>query len=179
MVILLPYESQSLCFKVLAGARDKRRGKEQGMEEGGAGWRDGGVELVCEDGWGKSLVHWLNHSWVASKTIFGSPFPCVLVLSKNLSILPLYFQCWVEAEHWWWLTASCVLNELDNRLMGSKLFRDPQALSSTLATLGVPQPRAFRSLNNLDPSVCCLTIIYALTTYLKIVATRPNIFTIK
>ena len=41
--------------------------------------------------------------------------------------------------------------------MGSKLFRDPQVLSSALATLGSLhalgslQPRAFVSLNNLDP----------------------------
>ena len=31
--------------------------------------------------------------------------------------------------------------------MVSKLFRDPQARSSALATLGTLQPRAFRSLN--------------------------------
>ena len=37
--------------------------------------------------------------------------------------------------------------------MGSKLFRDPQALSSALASLGSPQPRAFGSLNNLEPLV--------------------------
>ena len=40
--------------------------------------------------------------------------------------------------------------------MGSTLFRDPQALSSTLASLGMLQPRAFGSLNRIDPldSVC-------------------------
>ncbi len=37
--------------------------------------------------------------------------------------------------------------------MGSKLFRDHQALSSALAALGSPQPRAFGSLNNLEPLV--------------------------
>ena len=35
--------------------------------------------------------------------------------------------------------------------MGSKLFRNPQALSSALAALGTLQPRAFVFLNNLDP----------------------------
>ena len=35
--------------------------------------------------------------------------------------------------------------------MGSTLFRDPQALSSTLAALGTLQPQAFRSLNCVDP----------------------------
>ena len=35
--------------------------------------------------------------------------------------------------------------------MGSTLFRDPQARSSALATLGTLQPRAFRSLNRVDP----------------------------
>ena len=35
--------------------------------------------------------------------------------------------------------------------MGSTLFRDPQARSSALAPLGTPQPRAFGSLNRVDP----------------------------
>ena len=35
--------------------------------------------------------------------------------------------------------------------MGSTLFRDPQARSSALAALGTLQPRAFRSLNRIDP----------------------------
>ena len=35
--------------------------------------------------------------------------------------------------------------------MGSTLFRDPQARSSTLAAFGTPQPRAFGSLNRVDP----------------------------
>ena len=35
--------------------------------------------------------------------------------------------------------------------MGSKLFRNPQALSSALTALGTLQPRAFVFLNNLDP----------------------------
>ena len=35
--------------------------------------------------------------------------------------------------------------------MGSTLFRDPQARSSALAALGTPQPRAFGSLNRVDP----------------------------
>ena len=35
--------------------------------------------------------------------------------------------------------------------MGSKLFRNPQALSSALAALGTLQPQAFVFLNNLDP----------------------------
>ena len=35
--------------------------------------------------------------------------------------------------------------------MGSTLFRDPQALSSALAALGMLQPRAFGSLNRIDP----------------------------
>ena len=35
--------------------------------------------------------------------------------------------------------------------MGSTLFRDPQALSSALAALGTLQPRAFGSLNHVDP----------------------------
>ena len=34
--------------------------------------------------------------------------------------------------------------------MGSMLFRDPQALSSALAALGMLQPRAFGSLNRVD-----------------------------
>ena len=35
--------------------------------------------------------------------------------------------------------------------MGSTLFRDPQARSSALAALGSLQPRAFGSLNCVDP----------------------------
>ena len=35
--------------------------------------------------------------------------------------------------------------------MGSTLFRDPQARSSALATLGTLQPQAFGSLNHVDP----------------------------
>ena len=35
--------------------------------------------------------------------------------------------------------------------MGSTLFRDPQARSSALAALGMLQPRAFGSLNCVDP----------------------------
>ena len=35
--------------------------------------------------------------------------------------------------------------------MGSMLFRDPQARSSTLAALGMLQPRALGSLNRVDP----------------------------
>ena len=35
--------------------------------------------------------------------------------------------------------------------MGSTLFRDPQALSSALAALGMLQPRAYGSLNRVDP----------------------------
>ena len=35
--------------------------------------------------------------------------------------------------------------------MGSTLFRDPQAQSSTLTTLGMLQPRALGSLNQVDP----------------------------
>ena len=35
--------------------------------------------------------------------------------------------------------------------MGSMLFRDPQSRSSTLAMLGTLQPRAFRTLNRVDP----------------------------
>ena len=35
--------------------------------------------------------------------------------------------------------------------MGSTLFRDSQALSSALAALGTVQPRAFGSLNRVDP----------------------------
>ena len=34
--------------------------------------------------------------------------------------------------------------------MVSTLFRDPQALSSALATLGTLQPRAFGSLNRVE-----------------------------
>ena len=34
--------------------------------------------------------------------------------------------------------------------MVSTLFRDPQALSSTLASLGMLQPRAFGSLNRVE-----------------------------
>ena len=47
--------------------------------------------------------------------------------------------------------------------MGSMLFRDPQALSSALALLGTLQPRAFGSLNRIDPldSVSKITIIYS------------------
>ncbi len=44
--------------------------------------------------------------------------------------------------------------------MGSKLFRDPQALSTALAALGVTiQPKAFGYLNNLFQ---CRTIIYGI-----------------
>ena len=35
--------------------------------------------------------------------------------------------------------------------MRSTFFRDPQARSSALAALGTLQPRAFRSLNRVDP----------------------------
>ena len=35
--------------------------------------------------------------------------------------------------------------------MGSTLFRDPQARSSALTTLGTLQPRVFGSLNHVDP----------------------------
>ena len=35
--------------------------------------------------------------------------------------------------------------------MVSMLFIDPQALSSTLASLGMLQPRAFGSLNRVEP----------------------------
>ena len=35
--------------------------------------------------------------------------------------------------------------------MGSMLFRDPQACSSTLATLGMLQLQAFGSLKSIDP----------------------------
>ena len=35
--------------------------------------------------------------------------------------------------------------------MGSTLFRDPQALTSTLTSLRMLQPQAFRSLNRVDP----------------------------
>ena len=35
--------------------------------------------------------------------------------------------------------------------MGSALFRDPQARSSAFAALGTLQPRAFGSLNRVDP----------------------------
>ena len=45
------------------------------------------------------------------------------------------------------------LNKLDTSTEGNTFFRDPQALSSTLAALGMLQPRAFRSLNNVYPSV--------------------------
>ena len=44
------------------------------------------------------------------------------------------------------------LNKLGTSTEGNKLFRDPQALSSTLAALGMLQPRAFGSLN-VYPSV--------------------------
>ena len=37
--------------------------------------------------------------------------------------------------------------------MGSTRFRNPQALSSTLASLGTLQPRAFGFLNRIDPLV--------------------------
>ena len=50
---------------------------------------------------------------------------------------------------------SCyVLNQLDT--VGYKLFRDPQALGSSLAMLGSLQPRAFVSY---IPRSRCLTII--------------------
>ena len=45
------------------------------------------------------------------------------------------------------------LNKLDTSTEGYTLFRDPRALSSTLAVLGMLQPRAFGSLNNIYPSV--------------------------
>ena len=35
--------------------------------------------------------------------------------------------------------------------MGSTRFRDPRALSSALAAFGTQQPRAFGSLNRIDP----------------------------
>ena len=43
--------------------------------------------------------------------------------------------------------------------MGSMVFRDPQALiiSSTLAALGTLQPRAFMSLNTIEPLVSLST----------------------
>ena len=46
--------------------------------------------------------------------------------------------------------------------MGSTLFRDPQARSSALAALGTLQPRAFGSLNRVDPldSVSNYYILY-------------------
>jgi len=37
--------------------------------------------------------------------------------------------------------------------MVSTLFRVPQALSSTLVVVGMPQSRALRTLNCVDPSV--------------------------
>ena len=37
--------------------------------------------------------------------------------------------------------------------MGSTRFRNPQALSSALASLGTLQPRAFGFLNRVDPLV--------------------------
>ena len=45
--------------------------------------------------------------------------------------------------------------------MVSTLFRDPQALSSTLASLGMLQPRAFGSLNRVE-TFDSASIIYTL-----------------
>jgi len=48
--------------------------------------------------------------------------------------------------------------------MGYKLFRHPQALSSTLAVLGMLQPWAIGCLNNLYPSVS-LSNYYLMITF--------------
>ena len=48
------------------------------------------------------------------------------------------------------LGVSC-LNKLDAVTKGTKQFSNPQAVSSTLAALGMQQPQAFGLLNGLVP----------------------------
>ena len=48
------------------------------------------------------------------------------------------------------VTVSNKLDIISGPLMGSMLFRDPQTLSSTLAALGILQPRVIASLNHVD-----------------------------
>ena len=55
--------------------------------------------------------------------------------------------------------------------MGSMLFRDPQARSSALAALGMLQPRAFRSLNRVDP-LDSVSNYYVVTCPLAVYAAR-------
>ena len=48
--------------------------------------------------------------------------------------------------------------------MGSNILRDPRARSSALDALGILQPRAFRSLNHVDPFDSVSNLLYK--TYL-------------
>ena len=50
------------------------------------------------------------------------------------------------------------------------LFRDPQALSSALAALGTLQPRAFGSLNRIDPLNSLSTYYYSVYKARKVIS---------
>ena len=49
--------------------------------------------------------------------------------------------------------------------MGSTQFRNPRALSSTLASLGTLQPRAFGFLNRIDPLVSASNLYIVVTLH--------------
>ena len=58
--------------------------------------------------------------------------------------------------------------------MGSARFRNPQALSSALASLGTLQPRAFGFLNRVDPLVSASNLyivqlkVWAVVCYISV-----------
>ena len=52
--------------------------------------------------------------------------------------------------------------------MGSTGFRNPRALSSALAVLGTPQPRAFGFLNPVDPLVAVSNYYLELQLHLNL-----------
>ena len=56
--------------------------------------------------------------------------------------------------------------------MGSTLFRDPQARSSALAALGTLQPRAFGSLNRVDPLDSVSNYYLSLLQLLKVLTVQ-------
>ena len=64
--------------------------------------------------------------------------------------------------------------------MGSTLFRDPQALSSALAVLGMLQPRAFGSLNRVDPldSVSNYYIVLCMSCPIQLESCNQNLITL-
>ena len=57
--------------------------------------------------------------------------------------------------------------------MGSKLFRNPQALSSALAALGTLQPRPFGSLNRVE-TLDSISNYYIVHVFDGIVGTHIN-----